>query len=141
MALPAFREMTLSNRLMTNANDLVATFHQARSEAIRQSSNVGVVACRPDCGVSGTQGWSNGWQIVVGVNPIAEHSAMPQGMTATANGVVPFATQYTYTSQGRLSALTAANDIRLCDDRTGESGRVVRLEPIGRVSISTIACD
>lgn len=142
MALPAFRDMVASNRLMTSANGIITTFHQARSDAIRQSRTVSIVACKPDCGNTGTQSWSNGWQIFVAGNAtaISEHAPLSSTISSTASGSIPLATSYAYSSQGRLD-ITTKNAIKLCDSNTGLAGRVITLEPIGHISVSTTACN
>lgn len=140
IALPAFRDMLAANRIVTSANELVTTFHQARSEAVRRSGTVTIAACKPDCGSTGTAAWSNGWQTTVAGTVIAEHAALASNLTAGANGATPFALSYGYSSQGRLG-IVVQNQILLCDaGRTGEAGKLVTLEPIGRVSVSTTPC-
>jgi type IV fimbrial biogenesis protein FimT len=140
IAMPAFREMVASNRLLTSANGMVASFHQARSEAVRRSLTVTITACRPDCGSTGTADWSNGWQTLVAGTVIAEHAALASNITTGANGATAYATSYGYSSQGRLG-ISTQNQILLCDDsRTGEAGKLIALEPIGRVSVSTFTC-
>lgn len=145
MALPAFKEMIARNRLMTNANDIVATFYQARSEAIKQSRTVSIVACKPDCGTSAdAQNWSNGWQITIVIDGtetvVGEHGALANGMTTTAKDPFPFNTSYAYSPQGRLN-ITARNAIKLCDNDPGIAGRLITLEPIGHISVTTEACN
>lgn len=140
IALPAFRDMVSNSRLLTSANDIVAAFHQARSEALKASRTVLITACKPGCGSTGTQDWSNGWQTSVSGNVIAEHAALPGNITAGAHGAIAFATSYGYSSQGRLD-INNTNEIILCDDnRTGEAGRLITLKPIGHVTVSSITC-
>lgn len=134
--MPAFRDMVEGNRLMTNANEIIMTFHQARSEAIKQSKTVSIVACKPDCGTSGTQSWDNGWQIIVDGASIGEHAALANGMSSSADGTLPLNTSYAYSSQGRLD-ITTKNAIRLCGNNPDLAARVITLEPIGHVSVST----
>lgn len=140
IALPAFRDMLASNRIVTSANELVTSFHQARSEAVRRSDTVTIAACKPDCGATGTAAWSNGWQTSVAGTVIAEHAALASNITATANGATAFALSYDYSTQGRLG-ISVQHQILLCDaNRSGEAGRLITLEPIGRVSVTTTPC-
>lgn len=136
MVLPAFRDMVDGNRLMTSANDIVTTFHQARSEAIKQSKAASIVACKPDCGTSGTQSWDNGWQIIVDGTTVGKYAALSNGITSSADGTLPLNTSYAYSSQGRLD-ITTKNAIRLCGSNPSLAARVITLEPIGHVSVST----
>jgi type IV fimbrial biogenesis protein FimT len=140
IALPAFRDMLAGNRILTSANELVIAFHQARSEALRRSDTVTIAACKPDCGTTGTAAWSNGWQTTFTGTVVAEHAALASKITAGANGATAFALSYGYSSQGRLG-ISVQNQILLCDEgRTGEAGKLITLEPIGRVSVTTTPC-
>lgn len=64
MAVPSFRDATLSSRLTGYANDLVASAQIARSEAIKR--NVGVTLCASTNGTScaADVGWEVGWIIL-----------------------------------------------------------------------------
>lgn len=168
VGFPGLRDLSSNNKLMTNANDIVATFHQARSEALRRSTTVTIQACKPGCDPAdaGARAWTNGWRIWVDLDgddtldidtddnaagvdadgdgniheQIALHDAMPADMTAGQFNTTPFATRYDYNSQGRL-AITNNNAIHLCDGRTGEKGRIIDIRPVGRVSADREDCD
>lgn len=145
MALPAFRDMVSSQRIMTSANEIVTTFHQARSEAIKRSRQVNIVACKPDCGSTGAADWNNGWQIITDIGGtdtvIGEHAALAGSINITANGTTLFATSYTYSAQGRLAPnITATHELKLCDSNTELAGRRIILEPIGHISTESTTC-
>jgi len=60
LALPAFTQFIANNRLASEANEMVASFQFARSEAIKRGVQVQV--CPSADGTScGGSGWSNGW--------------------------------------------------------------------------------
>ncbi|HEY0720012.1 MAG TPA: GspH/FimT family pseudopilin [Gammaproteobacteria bacterium] len=128
LAIPNFRLMVATNRQATGANMLISSFQLARSEAITRSQSVRITATNGN--------WVNGWSIDVvddGTN-IQRHEAM-----APQFNIASTATAFTYSPQGRL-AIAPPQTIDLCDDRTGEIGRRLTLEPIGRVSVSQLTC-
>jgi type IV fimbrial biogenesis protein FimT len=62
IAVPAFRSMTASNRMVTQANDLVGAVNYARSAAITRNSNM--TLCRASTAsittcVGGVAAWTN----------------------------------------------------------------------------------
>jgi type IV fimbrial biogenesis protein FimT len=59
VALPAFNNVILANRLAAGANELVGSLQVARSEAIRRRSRVVVCASASGSGCGGS--WSDGW--------------------------------------------------------------------------------
>ena len=59
VALPAFNNVILANRLAAGANELVGSLQVARSEAIRRGSRVVVCASSSGAGCGGA--WSDGW--------------------------------------------------------------------------------
>lgn len=63
IAVPAFGTLIRSNRLTSNANELVAALQLARSEAVRQNSSVAV--CRSDNGSTCAAGGAWGQVITV----------------------------------------------------------------------------
>ena len=70
VGLPQMSVFFKGNRMVTNANDLVAGLHVARSEAIKR--NVRVTICKstnagtaaPTC-ATGAEGWDEGWFVFV----------------------------------------------------------------------------
>jgi len=59
VALPAFSNVILANRLAAGANELVGSLQIARSEAIRRGTRV--VVCSSATGSSCGGTWSDGW--------------------------------------------------------------------------------
>lgn len=136
--IPSFEQMIANNRLVTNANNLVYSFQLARSEAITRARPVEVVA--------DAAGWSAGWVVRVVDDPLTADDesdpaikvwAVMVGHPDSSTPGLGGAMQYQFDAQGRLNANGA---LSLCDSRTGEVGRQVNLNKIGRVSISTVTC-
>lgn len=66
IATPSFIEMSRRNRLITYANDVIATVNLARSEAIRRGSPVSI--CHSDDGKTCSGNWSDGWIVFADIN-------------------------------------------------------------------------
>src|SRR5437870_3761801 len=65
IAIPAFNDAILGNRLTSYANDLVGGSLQARSEAVKR--NTTATLCVSSNGAScGTGGWEQGWIVLSG---------------------------------------------------------------------------
>lgn len=126
--IPSFQQMAANNRQVTGANMLITSFQHARSEAITRAEPITISAIDDD--------WINGWSVdTAGGDNLAQHEALAPQFEITFP-----ATSFTYSSQGRLN-IAATQTIELCDDRSGEIGRRITLEPIGRVSVSQFTCD
>ena len=67
VGVPNFQNLIRENRLATHANELVSSFHFARSEAIKRRQQVTV--CRSAngtvCVAGGTSSWETGWLVFV----------------------------------------------------------------------------
>lgn len=61
LAVPSFQSMIASSNLTTTTNDLVATFAQARSDAIRRGKRVTVCMSADSLECTTTGAWSQGW--------------------------------------------------------------------------------
>ncbi len=125
---PAYQTFTANNRMVTGANQIVSSFHLARSEAITRSAPVAISANAGD--------WANGWNITL----VSDGSVLGDGEALAPQFnltelTVPV-TAFTFTAAGHLN-ITAPQTIDICDDRTGEAGKRINLEPIGRVSVSS----
>lgn len=127
LAVPSFQDITMNNRLTTQANELISALNYARSEAIRSGTNINT--SRADTN------WHNGWTIANnGGQTLRSYSAFSGTST-----LVGSSTTVTYQSTG-LTTAAAAISFTLCDDRTGETGRTISISPTGRLSISNLNC-
>ena len=121
LAAPGFKEMIESNQVSTTANDLVASFLTARSEAIKQEVNVTVAK-------DATDGWKAGWTVKdANDDVIVEHKTTHGGITITGNGIL--IDSMTYSPSGRAS-LNQVNDYFKI--AMGNRERCVRFSTTGR---------
>ncbi len=140
-AVPSFNEFSKNNQLKSKSRDLVTLISFARAEAVRlgRSVNVSSIANTPEgneWGVEGYRAWidtnndndyNNGEEIRV----------VESASTAMSIDSVTNVTEFTFFSSGLVSAVSV---FQLCDDRTGEQGRVVTVLGGGGISAGNIAC-
>jgi len=85
IAVPSFRDASLSSQLRSSSNDLVASTHFARSEALKR--NTVVTLCVSSDGTTcGAGGWEQGWIVVAGATLLNYHAATPSGLKITDSG-------------------------------------------------------
>jgi type IV fimbrial biogenesis protein FimT len=135
IGIPSYANMTISNELASDTNDLVASMQFARSEAITRGQAVTVCAANAAldaCSGNGT--WTSGWVILdAAANPIRVHPALPQNLAVEVNaqngvGAVVF---------NRNGFSTNARTIRLCGPRgDGRRIRGVVVSPDGRIRLA-----
>ncbi len=146
-AVPSFTETIKANRLTVATNDYVAAVNLARSEAIRRGVRVNVEAVVP--GVAGNE-WGGGWRVAIeGGATLRSFDAPDATVTMdSVEGVTKIqyggrGTALFYNSGGSVITTplsTPPYSTRVCDDRTGETGRVIGFEPTGRAGVSNFNC-
>jgi type IV fimbrial biogenesis protein FimT len=152
MAIPSFRDMSRSNRVAATQNDLLTALAFARSEAIRQSTNVSVCAASDATATAcvavatATTAWQdNGWivftdaDIAGAVNTasgdtILQRFAAPQGDTRV-NGSASF---IRYTPTGMTTAVR--NFDVYFNTCTGAKARHVDISLVGLVTAAQGNC-
>lgn len=135
IGIPSYTHTTISNRLTTDTNDLVASLQFARSEAVTRGENVTICAASPALDAcSGAADWSTGWVIVdQGGNPVRVHEPLTDNLAIEVNvqngaGAVVF---------NRNGFSSNFRTIRLCGP-TGDARRIrgVVISPDGRVRLA-----
>ncbi|MEL7186953.1 MAG: GspH/FimT family pseudopilin [Pseudomonadota bacterium] len=147
VGVPSFRGVMMDNRLVSDTNQFVASISLARSSAVRFQRDATICvsantsATVPTCTAS--TDWSQGWMVWVDKNRDAITTAdevvsvfapLNDSLSFTAANV----NRFTYDSRGFGS--TPADDLTLCDNRSGESGRVIKVNAIGRTSVVKQGC-
>jgi type IV fimbrial biogenesis protein FimT len=126
IAVPSYQEASLRSQLRAAANDLVASVHLARSEAIKRNTPVTMCASSDGehCATSG--GWEQGW-IIRSDTTLRRQSAGPSGLRITAGSVVSL------TFQPSGGGATAAA-FRVCrgPSSVAREERVVTIDATGR---------
>lgn len=147
VGVPSFRGVIMDNRLADQANRFVTSVNAARSYAVRYQRNATVCATAdysaavPTCDV--TTDWSGGWIVWVDKNRdsitdanevISVHE--PLSETSTFSSVA--ASGFTYDARG--FSVNGGDDLTLCDSRTAETGRLIRINNVGRTNVARQVC-
>jgi type IV fimbrial biogenesis protein FimT len=146
---PSISTMIQNNRITSNANDMLADFAMARSEAAKRGFRV--VICKadptqstPTC--SGSYNWQDGWIVYVDANSngnlesteevLRTHDPLPTGTVIT-----PSNTSAAYTVKP-VGTVTPVSTFTICDNRSGQFGRQLSIAATGRPSITSgIQCN
>lgn len=147
VGIPSYRGIVMDNRLASQANLFATSIKLARSNAVKFQRNATVCASAnfdaavPTC--SASTDWSSGW--IVWVDKDRDSTADANEIIAV-NGPIHRSSELKSTSANRFTydgrgfAATAAGELTLCDSRSGEMGRVIKVNATGRTNISRQAC-
>jgi len=142
VAVPSFTETIKNNRMVTQVNLLAGSLALARSEAIRFGREASVCVSSDQASCTGETNWDLGWMVWVDLNSdsvldVGEErrfvDQLPNGMAFTSSTGT---STFVYSSQGT----SAGGTLELCDNRTGETGRQVRVSSTGRPNTSAFHC-
>lgn len=124
VGIPLLRDMTVSQRVRSAANDLYSDLAYARSEAIKRNAQVSVVRA--------TGGWTSGWSVQAGGNPLRVQSQLRDvSFAGASDGAV------VYNPDGR-STLSASRSFNFSSASSGAvSMRCVVITPSGRPAVLT----
>ncbi len=154
--VPSFVTFGQNSRMAASVNDLLGSFHLARSEAARSKGNVTICASadstEPDATCSGT--FEDGWIVFqdtsgdglrdAGEAVLRSHPPMPEQITVLTPGQGNyFAYGPTGLGRGQIAGLPAPTTSAVfCDDRgntlaagDNSAARVLRVLPIGRATV------
>lgn len=137
VGIPSFQTIFETNRLATQANELVTAVNLARSEAIKRGVNVTVRA--------NAAGFQTGWCIHINdnctaaANILRQYPAMNQ-MAVNSGGVLVLE----FNGQGQKASPAGEVSILLspadCASGTADRARTISIANTGRASITTGAC-
>jgi type IV fimbrial biogenesis protein FimT len=132
IALPGFAELTLSTKLKSYANDMVASVYLARGEAIKR--NAQMTLCASDDGIdcAGSGDWEQGW-IVMDPNDtvIRQQKALSSGYKMTGST----GRTMTFLPSGMASANSTMKICRLTPT-VGRQEREVKVKITGRPRVT-----
>lgn len=135
IAIPNFQRMVVSNRMASQANDVITAMSLARSEAVKRAAQVTV--CASSDGATCTGGWAQGWVVRdAGGNVLRVFRALNGNSTlvSSAGGSVVF------TATGSTT-LAANATLTLCPPAPATvQGRVIQIERSGRPRVANAAC-
>lgn len=118
VAIPSYNNLTKNNCLTTKTNSLVTHLQLARSEAVKRNLSVTIARKNSD--------WASGFTIAdsagTSIKNVDSTSCASTTITGSANSFV-------YSPTGFINA---SGTFTLCDDRTGETGRQIIINNVGR---------
>lgn len=130
IAIPSFRDATLSSKLNTMANNFVTSAHLARSEAIKR--NAAVTLCASSNGSSCTGAWKDGWVILAGGSVIYTQAALPNGFLLLGNVIsIDFQSTGVGTTPANLTLCRATPTV-------GSQKRTITLSATGRPGVEKV---
>lgn len=142
IGIPSFRDIIKNNRLVSYTNEFVAGSQLSRSEAVKRRRYGYICASANLTSCSNSTNWATGWIVWVDDNAdstpqttelLRVGAALDATLTFVSNG----ATQFRFDPMGISGAVAT---LTLCDDRTGETGRIIRVTNAGRVAIDNNNC-
>lgn len=137
IATPSFTTMIKNNRLAVQTNDLVADLALARGEAAKRSTSVSICISSNGTSCTGTD-WALGRLIfkdggamgsVDGTDEILRVTSALKGTGVLTSAGFVNAGYIQYQASG---ATDSAGTFKLCDDRTGNFGRLITIATTGR---------
>ena len=147
VGVPSFRSVIMDNRMVRDSNQFVASINLARSSAVRFQRNATICnsanfdAAVPSC--AATTDWSNGWIVWVdkdrdGATDANEILAVHPPIDDTTTFSAPNAELFSYDARG--FGTSPADNLTMCDSRTGEMGRSIKVNNVGRTNVSRQGC-
>jgi type IV fimbrial biogenesis protein FimT len=165
IGVPAFYNIVDTNRMAAAVNELVASVHYARSEAVKRRANTTLCASRDGAGCDEGAGLRDGWIVFVdGVPPVAPNGvvdgddlvlqrrgAMPETITTVAvdpDAVLAYVSLAPSGFSQRIDGRPPVVNVLLCDRRgdrdTGggvAAGRRLFISPSGRPQVYRLRTD
>jgi type IV fimbrial biogenesis protein FimT len=144
LAIPGLESLARDNARATAVNQLVATMHTARSEAITRNTPVAVCPSRDlrSC----TEGnWESGWIRFVDSNhdQMLDAGELILGISPPVPGFIirseAFDRAFSYEASGRIVAADnrqRSGEFTFCATDAGEPAQVVIVNPVGEPALS-----
>ncbi len=145
LATPAMRDLVQNNRLTAATNNFRSTLNLVRSEAVKRGRNAFLCVSSDQAACTGETDWRLGWIAWVDDNA---NGVLDAGETLRIVEALPASISVTPSqavSSLRVDATGVVDTpnvrLTLCDDRSGETGRQLRIMATGGVSLdSQYAC-
>ncbi|HEV8331140.1 MAG TPA: GspH/FimT family pseudopilin [Steroidobacteraceae bacterium] len=126
IAVPSFKDASLSSQLRASANDLAASVYLARSEALKRNTVVTLCMSSNGATCAASGGWEQGWIVLSGA-ALTAHPAAPTGQRIRAGGITSLSFQPT-----AVGATAATFTVCRATPRVGREERVVTIDATGR---------
>ncbi|WP_187806963.1 GspH/FimT family pseudopilin [Aquipseudomonas alcaligenes] len=129
LAVPAFDNFVLRNRLRTFANSFSASAQLAKSEAMKRNSTVTLCKSSNGTSCSNSGDWEQGWIVLSGTTVIRHQQAAPTGYSLSSS-----VASLTFQPSGFGSTQATLTICR--SSPVGSEERVVTVSATGRTTIS-----
>ena len=130
LAVPSFTDMLKNNRLTSQANQFSTALQLARSEAIKRGVDIDITAT--DSSDSSNE-WGNGWKITVTTGGATTTLRVIDALDSSTLDSIKNYNSFRYGSDGSINQ---ADTLKLCDDRSDETGQKISISAMGRISMS-----
>lgn len=156
LALPAMKDWQRNANRTAAVTTLLATLHEARSEAVKRDARVTLCPSKipdeVDAQCSGDKDFATGWILFVDGDADMAHSSDAKeevlaAVTAINKNFTIFTTKgetaLSYKPNGRMltSDKNDTTDFNVCDDRGADQGRVISITNSGRPQSGSAAAD
>jgi len=144
-AVPSFSQLIANNRITSTTNNLIGVLNYARAESIKRGRPVDITAL---ASAGNGDEWGGGWRIWVDAGTagyqageeIRVFNEVPDSVTVNGPDGV---TNFRFRPNGFVDPSPSSGaeyGFQVCDDRTGETGRVIQIHTSGRVRHETVTC-
>jgi type IV fimbrial biogenesis protein FimT len=149
VAVPAYQDFMRSTRMSTTANEVIAAFNYARSEAIKRNRRVTICKSNNKATCTSSAEWHHGW--IIFAEDLTFNSDYDTGETMLriqgklkndlqldpiASGTIFNALSFTARGQGSVAGVTTTTvTMSLCDDKGIDEARAIVVSRTGRVNV------
>lgn len=142
--MSSWKNLLLDNRIVTQANEIMAELTLARSEAIKRRKNVMVCSSNNLTACTDTN-WELGWIIFEDTDKsnqingdetlLRVHESLSGGNTLGTGTGIGWRFNYSRLGLANITTGSGRNEFLLCDSRAESFGRKIQLSGTGRPSI------
>ncbi len=151
VGIPSFNNTIKNNQLTGTVNQFIADINLARNTAIKYQRTAKICILvpntttpdQPSCATAGTD-WSAGWLVWVDKNKDGsidnnERIRIMDSFPGTISFDSTSRFIFDFNARGFM-ANGSTDQIDMCDNRTGETGRRIQVSTTGRVKTTNLSC-
>ena len=135
IAVPAYTNMLINNRMASKINEYVASLHYARSEAVKRGANVRACASSDGLTCTNSGDWDQGWIVLVDATStlLNVYPPLSGGDTLVKSGLQPRSIRF----DGNGMSAGFNGTVTLCDrDGDIKKARAVVISNAGRIQLA-----
>lgn len=142
-AVPSFMDFIRNNRLAANTNELVASLHVARAEAVKRKVIISVCGSS-DSASCNTTSWENGWIVFADVDADGVVDSGVDEIITVQNHIGETNTLrgLNFSNLGRIQyngrgVVDSTGTFKVCDSRGNKYAKAININVTGRVRLAT----